>query len=425
MGGDGELAEGRHGRIFFGWKVVAAAFLIAVVSWGIHFYGPSIYLHELNRTRGWPVSIIGAAMTLHFLWSALLVAFLTDAYRRLGVARVTIAGIALTAAGIAGWGHASEPWHLFVAATLTGLGWTTMGGAAINSWVSPWFDRRRPAALSHAYNGASFGGVVFTPLWVWLVAGYGFSGATLVVAGITLVCLIPLVFLYIAPTPARLGLGPDGQSAAVARGTNTAAHMSAPGLSRRALLGQAKFWTLALAFALALMAQMGLVVHLVARLAPDISTTTAAWALTLTTLCAMLGRIATAFLIRHLARRRAAVITFLVQAAGVVLLVAGSTAPVLVAGCVLFGLGIGNLLSLPPLIAQVEYAPADVAAVVGLVTAVNQAVYALGPGLFGILRDLSGGYALPFALAAVLQVVAAILVASGPRTSTAPHTPQG
>ena len=41
-----------------------------------------------------------------------------------------------------------------------------MGAAAINAIVSPWFVRTRPAALSMAYNGASIGGVIFSPLWV-------------------------------------------------------------------------------------------------------------------------------------------------------------------------------------------------------------------------------------------------------------------
>jgi len=45
-----------------------------------------------------------------------------------------------------------------------------MGGAAVNAIISPWFIGTRPAALSMAYNGASIGGVVFSPLWV---AGIG------------------------------------------------------------------------------------------------------------------------------------------------------------------------------------------------------------------------------------------------------------
>ena len=45
--------------------------------------------------------------------------------------------------------------------------------AALNAFVSPWFVRRRPMALSMAYNGASVGGLVFSALWVVLIGGIG------------------------------------------------------------------------------------------------------------------------------------------------------------------------------------------------------------------------------------------------------------
>jgi hypothetical protein len=52
-----------------------------------------------------------------------------------------------------------------------------MGAAAINAIVSPWFVRTRPAALAMAYNGASIGGVVFSPLWATAIDLFGFSVA--------------------------------------------------------------------------------------------------------------------------------------------------------------------------------------------------------------------------------------------------------
>ena len=78
------------------------------------------------------------------------------------------------------------------------------------------------------------------------------------------------------------------------------------------------------------------------------------------------------------------------QAVGSLLLAFGEGMAPLAAGCVLFGLGVGNLTSLPPLIAQREFRPADVGTVVALVTAINQAVFAFAPAIFGWLRDLDG-----------------------------------
>ena len=84
---------------------------------------------------------------------------------------------------------ASEPWQLFVAALLSGGGWVTMGAAAINAIISPWYSRARPLALGKAYNGASIGGVIFSPLWVALIALVGFAMASAIV-GVVMIAVV-------------------------------------------------------------------------------------------------------------------------------------------------------------------------------------------------------------------------------------------
>jgi hypothetical protein len=66
---------------------------------------------------------------------------------------------------------------------------------------------------------------------------------------------------------------------------------------------------------------------------------------------------------------------------------AGSRIPLLFLGVVLFG--IGNATSLPPLIAQVEFPENYVPRVVALTVAVAQAVYALAPATFGLVREFA------------------------------------
>ena len=105
------------------------------------------------------------------------------------------------------------------------------------------------------------------------------------------------------------------------------------------------------------------------------------------------------------------------QAAGSLLLAFGEGMAPLAAGCVLFGLGVGNLVSLPPLIAQSEFRPADVGTVVALVTAINQAVFAFAPVSFGWLHDLDDSYIAAFLAAAIAQAVAAAIIVYGRRFS--------
>src|SRR3954453_9040578 len=41
---------------FYGWTVVAGAFVVAVFGWGVGFYGPPIFLKAVRDIRGWSVA---------------------------------------------------------------------------------------------------------------------------------------------------------------------------------------------------------------------------------------------------------------------------------------------------------------------------------------------------------------------------------
>jgi MFS family permease len=389
---------------FFGWQVVWAAFALAAFAWGIGFYGPGVWLAALGTGRGWSVAAVSGAITLHFLASALLVARLPAVQARLGLVAMVRSGVLLSGVGVVAWALAPSPGWLVPTALLTGAGWAMTSGAAINAIISRWFDRRRPAALAMAYNGASMGGILFVPLWAALIAGFGFEAAALAIALVGVAVLWPVAGRWFSPDPAALGQFADGgaeppppRAAAAPAGS---------------LWSQPAFRSLSLAFALGLVAQMGLLSQLFSLMAPALGANGAGWALSLATVCAVLGRTAAGWLLPPEASRRcAAVLNFLVQAAGSVALLAaaGTSAPLMIAACVLFGLGIGNLLSLPPLIAQAEWPAAQVAAVVALITAVNQAFYAFAPAIFGLLRDLAGDWTVG-AAALALQLAAAAML---------------
>lgn len=94
-------------------------------------------------------------------------------------------------------------------------------------------------------------------------------------------------------------------------------------------------------------------------------------------------------------------------------------------GCALFGLGAGNLISFQPLIAAAEFPPLDVARVVALITAANQATYAFAPLLLGALRDLTAGRSALLVVTALGQVFAATIVLTGRLTRSATLSPSG
>ncbi|MCG7327999.1 MFS transporter [Achromobacter sp. ACRQX] len=440
---------------FFGWKVLYATFMLAIFGWGVGFYGPPVFLHAVVQRTGWSVGLVSGAVTLHFLAGTVVVANLPRLYRRIGVARTTAGGAALLALGVAGWAVAQAPWQLYAAAVVSGMGWVTLGAAAVNALIAPWFVRRRPAALGMAYNGASVGGIVFSPLWVFLIAQAGFAQAALWV-GIAMVAVIAVLSHKVFKvTPQQIGQAPDGDlsggvpsggssSGGVPSGGSSSAGSSSGGIqssgtppatapSRAAqesaapptptlaikLRQDRAFVTLAAGMALGLFAQIGLIAHLLSLLAPILGAQTAGLAMGLATASAIAGRSLVGWLMPPGAdRRKIACAAYAVQIGGsLVLMLAADHAWALWTGVVLFGSGIGNATSLPPLIAQTEFSREQAARVVPLIVALSQGAYAFAPAAFGALRTWlqPSGLTLPgfLAAAALLQAAAIACFAAG------------
>jgi MFS family permease len=404
----------RDEKHFFGWSVARAAFVLAVFAWGVGFYGPSVFLQVLHDKNGWPISQISMAITVHFLLSAILIAVLPEIHRKFGIGGTTVLGGVMMALGLTGWSSATHPWHLFLAAIPSAVGWATTSGAALNAIVARWFDRDRPKAMSLAFNGASVDGVLFVPLWIFLIERFGFQRAALLIAAVTLVVLTLLAVRYFGKPPVAQDLPPDGDQA------SRPVLKTSARLTRAEIIRTPNFLTLSLGFSLGLFAQIGLLAHLIVLLTPEVGVVGAGALVSVATICAVVGRTLLGRWIGERDRRIAAAVNFGVQALGVVLLILGEGWLMLTAGCVLFGLGIGNLTSLPPLIAQKEFNRGDVLTVVALIVAINQAVFAFAPAIIGAIRDASSSYVAPFALVACIQLFAAIIVVGGRVKTTTP-----
>src|SRR5882757_2326666 len=278
----------RRSKTFYGWRVVGATFVLAVFGLGVGFHGPAVYLHAVHERTGWPLALISTAVTVHFLVGAVVVANLPALYRRFGIPTVTKAGAILLAVGVFGWAIAAAPWQLFGATLLSGAGWVTMGVAAVNAIVSPWFVRDRPAALAMAYNGGNIGGVIFSPLWAASIGAIGFPAAAAAIGLVMALSMWVLADLVFSRTPQQMRLTPDGDApGAPAASTISSTATPLPG-SR--LWRDRKFLTLAAAMALGLFAQIGLIVHLYSVLVPALGASQAGLAMGLVTVMAIAGR---------------------------------------------------------------------------------------------------------------------------------------
>jgi predicted MFS family arabinose efflux permease len=124
----------------------------------------------------------------------------------------------------------------------------------------------------------------------------------------------------------------------------------------------------------------------------------------------MAGRVLFSTVIDRLNQRLASALSFLSQAVALAIVINSRNEILLIAACALFGFSVGNLITLPSLIVQREFDPRAFGVLISLITAINQLTYAFGPGVVGVLRDISGSYSLPFYGCMALEVTAAVLI---------------
>jgi len=395
-------------RYFYGWNVVAATFVMAMLSFGLGFYGLTVVVMMLQRLHGWSASTVSAPITAYYVAGALLTSRLGHLYERLGPRAIVAGGAIAMAVGLCGLGLVSRPWQLYPAFLVMSIGWGAMSGAAINILVAPWFVRRRGLAVSIAFNGATLGGVIVTPALMVLVDALGFERAIATAAVVLVVTLLGLALGVMRHDPGELGLGPDGDPVA------GATRLTARPLERGEALRTWRFWSVSVTFALGLAAQVGVLTHLVALVAPLLGSGGAARAVSTTTAAAVVGRLATGLVVDRLNRRLVASATLAVQIVGVALLARPHSTAGVYLGCILFGLGVGNLTTLPGLILAAEWPRDRFPALVALAVGINQLTFAFGPTLVGVLHDWSGAYATALMACMALEAIAAVLILLGP-----------
>jgi predicted MFS family arabinose efflux permease len=392
-----------------GWRIVAVCFLVATFGWAFGFYGQSVYLAELHRAHGWPASLISGATTFFYLFGAFIVVFVAEAIRTFGPRACLIAGTFAMALAAVGIGQVTEPWQLYLASAVLAFGWAGTSLAIISNTLGLWFDKKRGMAISLALNGASFAGIAGVPLLVIAVGQVGFSRAMMLGAAVMVVLVVPVVLIFVGRPPLHAGSA-----------VPTAGDMPSAAQVRKRALRDIAFLSVTIAFALVLFAQVGFIVHLIAFLDPVIGRGSAAVAIAFLTAMAVVGRLLFSTVIDRLNQRLASALSFVSQALALLVVINSRNDLALIGACAVFGFSVGNLITLPSLIVQREFAPASFGVLVSLLTAIVQVSYAFGPGVIGVVRDLSGSYALPFYGCIALELTAAVLIMLRGRAANLP-----
>jgi len=418
----GYAKKGGKRRVFYGWYLLAAGTAVLAIHGATFTYGFAVFFLPLATTLNVSRGLLSTVFSLTRLESALLGpvdGYLID---RFGPRKILLLGALLFGTGFFLFSRIESLMHFFLVFALLALGGSLAGFLPVTTAVQNWFSRRRGMATGISAAGVNIGGslVVFVAMMITLV---GWRSMATLIALVIWIAIPPLALL-IRHRPQDYGYLPDGdqpqeRETETVDGTPSGESVKVtPVLNEgpdnftpmQALRTRA-FYLVAIAHSFSLLIVGSVTIHTIPRLVDaGVSYEAAALILTITTIVAVLGRMSGGYLGDRVGRKVVIVASFIMMAAGMVVLATAESFAQATVFAVLYGLGYGARAPLLVALRADYFGPKHFATIMGFSQLVMIPGMFLGPVISGFAYDIQGSYVTVFTVIAIIGLIGAVLV---------------
>lgn len=378
--------------MFFGWKIVALAFLTNFISVGFVFYSYGVFFKALADDFGGSRLGVSVGLTAMQLMTALVAPLVGKLLDR-GHTRVLMTlGAVLMGLGFVIASTIGALWQFYIVfGLMMGVGVCLLGGLSSSTLVANWFVGRRGMALGFATMGISMSGVLMPPIGTTLIAAIGWRSTFLVYAGTALLLLAPAVWMWVVNRPEDIGQAPDGDARMA-----TARH-DAAGPSSQQLLRDRNFWVIAVVVALNFSCMGAVLTHSVPHVT-DLGFSAGAAALVLSAMAGAgaLGKPVFGAITDRLDKRAAMWLASSMQVVGVLALLHARSYPALLVSGAVFGFGMGGVVPLQGALVGAAFGRHAFGRVMGLMNPAMLPINMIGQPFAAHVFDTTGNYDLAF-----------------------------
>lgn len=197
--------------MFFGWRVVAGAFVGMLLANGFFTYAFTILVNPIREEFGVGLEQVMYSLTLGTICGLLVAPVTGILIDRYSVRHLMTAGASITAAGFYFISKAESigVFNALVGVTMA-ISMAVAGSMAGSAAVSRWFTSSLGKAMGVASMGTSVGGIIVPALLTWWLEREGWRGAMQNLSLATLLVIVPFIWLSVRSRPADIGLQPEG-----------------------------------------------------------------------------------------------------------------------------------------------------------------------------------------------------------------------
>jgi OFA family oxalate/formate antiporter-like MFS transporter len=406
-------------KFFYGWYIVGVGFL-SHVACAFHMSSTlSVFLKPLTEDLGVSRGLFSLLRSGEILIGAAMAPLVGPMVDRFG-GRWLMAGGALSAGlGFVLMSQVGAFWQfLLLRWIFVAIGGVFMCHMIVSVTVSRWFVRKRGRAIAIASMGQGFAKVCIPVVTATLFAWVGWRLTWSIFGLITLVLVVVPALIFMRRSPEELGLQPDGMDAppvtvdASQSNDDKKATLSADEAvwTWREVIRSKAFWLICFIYGMANVGIAGLNLHVFAYVTDiGFSPLVAATVLSIIASTQLGSTMVWGVISERMDIRHSSLIMFLIQSAGLALVLAtGQVVPVYL-GFFLYGIGLGGGWVLQELIWATNFGRVSLGMVRGLGILVTHAFGAAGAPFFGFVHDVTGSYQSSFLAFVVALMIAAFL----------------
>ncbi len=381
-------------RIFYGWWIVGACFLIALYTGGVLGYGFTAIIDPLVEEFGWSYALVSLAPALRGMevgFFAPVVGWLVDRY---GARWVMFAGAIIIGLGLLLISHVNSLAMFYGVWALVSLGSSTCGSIAMVGAVSQWFHRRVATATGITICGFGASGLMVLVV-TRLVDTLGWRTAITILGIGVFVITLPLTLL-VRSRPEDYGYLPDGDVRSVTpeRENKIPAETATAGITARQALKNRTFWHMAIAYMIQWMVAGAVITHIMPYLS-SLGITRAASSLLASAvpITSIFGRFGFGWLGDRMNRKLLTIIGFALIGVGILFLgFAADEKWLLVLFLIPFSIGFGGTNTMRAVLPREYFGRRSFATILGFITEVGIIGSLTGAPLAGFVFDKWGSY---------------------------------
>ena len=391
-------------KIFYGWRIVAAAAGIQFLHAGLLLQAFGAYVAVLSEEMGWSKTALSGGAALQSIEGALLGPALGWLIDRFGPRAMVQVGILVLGLGFITLSQIDTIGGFYGAILVIAVGASFSGYFPLSVTLVHWFQRRRARSLSFMGLGLAAGGLA-VPLVGWMMQSHGWRATAFASGVLTIVIGWPLSRV-LRREPADVGETVDGlPPAPVSEDPSAAAEVPhRREFSAREALRTQAFWLLALAHGFALLVVSAVNVHAISHMKEGLgySLPQASLVITLMTVAQAGGVLMGAAVGDRWEKRHVAAACMLGHMIGLLMLTF-ATHPVMVAAfAVLHGIAWGLRGPFMQAIRADYFGLQAIGMIMGLSAFIISIGQVGGPMVAGLMADLTGSYRGGFTLLAVI-----------------------